>query len=41
MTCYRLADRLHMTLDQVLAMPADHHSGWLAYFAILEKERED
>jgi hypothetical protein len=37
-TIYALADRLHKTIDEIMAMNVDEFHGWLAY-AKLERER--
>lgn len=31
MSVYRLADRLHKTVAEILAMPSDEYVGWIAY----------
>ena len=38
---YQLADRLHKTLSEIEAMPAEEFAGWLAYAMRLEKIAKD
>lgn len=39
MAAYSLADRLHKTLGEIMAMPVEEFLGWIAYCKIkAEKE---
>jgi hypothetical protein len=36
---YALADRLHKTVGEILAMPVSEFVGWLAYLKITKEKR--
>jgi len=40
MNLYALADRLHMTLDEVEQISMTEYHGWLAYFKLLKEQSE-
>lgn len=37
MALYRLADRLHKTVEEIEALGMDELKGWFAYLRILDK----
>lgn len=36
---YQLADRLHKTLDEIMAMPVSEFHGWMAHVRLMEERR--
>lgn len=39
MILYRLADRLHKTVEEIGNLSVTEVKGWLAYFSIVNEER--